>query len=412
MTADPAPTPTTIPAPGDADGIGPRIDAVFDEEFLAVVAASGPWPTGTAPRRASGRGRRPVRVGTRPRPPGSQHGVRPAGRRRPAGGRHRLRPDQRSPPPARVHRPAPPGRVRPTTRPGPIPRTVVGVSDLAAAFETHRPHLVGVGYRITGSLADAEDAAQEAWLRLSRLPDPGAVRDLRGWLTTAVARLCLDRLRSAAARREQHVGPWLPEPVVGGADPALDAVLRADDVRMAAMLVLERLSPDQRVAFVLHEALDLPFAEIAGVLGCTEATARQRASRARQVLADAPVPPPVPDAEAARVLARFGAALATGDARAVAEVLHPDVVFVSDGGGAVRAALHPVHGPAKVARLLVGLAGRGDLPARLRPATVNGAPGWLLPGPDGDPPAAAAAVAVRDGRIVAIYGVLDPSKLR
>ncbi|MEU6697679.1 hypothetical protein [Pseudonocardia sp. NPDC046786] len=103
MTADPTPTPTTIPPPGDADGIGPRIDAVFDEEFLAVVAASGPWPTGTAPRRASGRGRRPVRVGTRPRRPGSQHGVRPAGRRRPAGGRNRIRPDQRSPPPARVH---------------------------------------------------------------------------------------------------------------------------------------------------------------------------------------------------------------------------------------------------------------------------------------------------------------------
>ncbi|MEQ3554692.1 RNA polymerase sigma factor SigJ [Pseudonocardia nematodicida] len=282
-------------------------------------------------------------------------------------------------------------------------------AELAEAFAAHRAHLVGVGYRMTGSLADAEDAAQEAWLRLSRLPDPSAVRDLRGWLTTAVGRLCLDRLRSAAARRERHVGPWLPEPVVGGDDPALDAVLAQDDVRTAAMLVLDRLTPAQRVAFVLHEALDVPFTEIADVLGCSVAAARQHASRARRVLAGSPVPPRVPDAEATEVLDRFRAALATGDAGAVAATLAPDVVFVSDGGGVVRAALHPVHGADKVSRLLAGLARTENLLDGLV-VRVNGAPGWLLPGDAR--PASVTSVAVRDGLITGIYGVLDPSKLR
>lgn len=287
------------------------------------------------------------------------------------------------------------------------------MTPLADDFATHRGHLLGVGYRITGSRADAEDAVQEAWLRLSGTDDPDGIRDLRGWLTTVVARLCLDRLRSAVARRETHIGPWLPEPVVGGSDPSLDAVMRAEDLRMAAMLLLERLTPAQRVAFVLHEALDLPFAEVGAVLGCQEATARQHASRARRVLAAAPghPPVPVPDAEAAAVLARFAAALATGDTAAVAATLQDDVEFLSDGGGTVKAARRPVVGADKVARLLVGLTvkeGVGALPV----ATVNGAPGWLVPGPDGTGrPAGAVAVAVRDGRICGIYAVLEPSKL-
>lgn len=279
-------------------------------------------------------------------------------------------------------------------------------------FAALRGYLLGVGYRITGSRADAEDAIQDAWLRLADA-GPG-VRELRGWLTTVVARLCLDRLRSAAARRETHVGPWLPEPIVGGTDPALDAVVEAEDVRMAAMLLLERLTPAQRVAYVLHEALDLPFGEIAGVLGCPEATARQHASRARRVLAAAGGPdtgPAVPDTEADAALARFTAALATGDARAVAATLHPDVEFVSDGGGVARAALRPVLGADKVARLVRGLVAKDELGA-LSTAPVNGAPGWLLPDPDGTgAPRAAVAVTVRDGRITGIYAVLDPSKL-
>ncbi|MEJ8279366.1 RNA polymerase sigma factor SigJ [Pseudonocardia spirodelae] len=280
--------------------------------------------------------------------------------------------------------------------------------DPAEPFERHRAHLVGVGYRITGSLADAEDAVQEAWLRLAR-SDAGEVRDLRAWLTTTVARLCLDRLRSAAARRERHVGPWLPDPVVAGADPALDAVLRADDVRTAALLVLERLTPARRVAFVLHEALDLPFAEIAAVLGCSEAAARQHASRARREIDRAPAPPPVPPAEAAAALERFAAALATGDPVAVAATLGPDVEFLSDGGGVVRAARRPVRGAEKVTRLLLGLLREGDLLAG-SPVAVNGAPGWVVPGP-GARPASATALTVRDGVVVGIYAMLDPSRL-
>lgn len=165
---------------------------------------------------------------------------------------------------------------------------VVGAAGLAEEFEGHRPHLFGVAYRLTGSRSDAEDAVQEAWLRLARLTDENRaeIRDLRGWLITAVGRLGLDRLRSAANRRERYVGPWLPEPLVTYVDDntpdPLAAVVRDEGVRMAAVLVLERLTPDQRVAFVLHDAFDVPFAEIAAVLGCSTDAARQHASRGSQ----------------------------------------------------------------------------------------------------------------------------------
>ncbi|HEY0640085.1 MAG TPA: sigma-70 family RNA polymerase sigma factor, partial [Pseudonocardiaceae bacterium] len=148
---------------------------------------------------------------------------------------------------------------------------MVDTGELAAEFERHRPHLTGVAYRITGTLDDAEDAVQEAWLRLARQEDPAAIRDLRGWLTTVVGRIGLDRLRSAVARRERYVGPWLPEPLLGtpeSEDPLAAAVL-GEDVRLAALVVLERLTPEQRVAFVLHDAFGVPFADIAEVLGCS-----------------------------------------------------------------------------------------------------------------------------------------------
>ncbi|MQA27443.1 MAG: sigma-70 family RNA polymerase sigma factor, partial [Micromonosporaceae bacterium] len=165
---------------------------------------------------------------------------------------------------------------------------------LAARFDEHRAHLLGVAYRLSGIWADAEDAVQDAWLRLSGLDwqRRSEIRDLRGWLTTVVARLCLDGLRSATARRERYVGPWLPEPVVTplgtqpvtplGTQPSedpLDRVVRDDGVRMAAMVVLDRLTPEQRVAFVLRDAFSLPYPEIARTLGCSEAAARQHASR-------------------------------------------------------------------------------------------------------------------------------------
>ncbi|TCK21251.1 RNA polymerase sigma factor SigJ [Pseudonocardia endophytica] len=288
-----------------------------------------------------------------------------------------------------------------------------GTDQLAARFEESRAHLLGVGYRITGSLADAEDAVQEAWLRLARSDDPESVRDLRAWSTTTVARLCLDRLRSAAARRERHVGPWLPEPLVTTPDDTgpLAELVRAEDVRMAAMVVLERLGPAQRVAFVLHEALDLPYDEIGAVLGCSADAARQHAARARRAIADEPAPPRAPDIVAAAALQRFAEALAGGDASALTAVLHPDVVMVNDGGGRVSAARRPIAGPDKVSRLLFGLLGQyGPGLMDGRPVLVNGEPGFLVPG-DGDVSTSVTVLTLQDGLIRSIHSVLDPEKL-
>src|SRR5262245_28901668 len=154
-------------------------------------------------------------------------------------------------------------------------------------FEALRPHLMSVAYRLTGTVADAEDIVQDAWLRWDRAGHARKdIADLRAWLTTVVSRLGLDRLRSAAHRRETYTGNWLPEPVVTGFDAAdpLSAVVASEDARFAAMVVLERLSPDQRVAFVLHDGFAVPFAEVAEVLGINEAAARQLASRARKAV--------------------------------------------------------------------------------------------------------------------------------
>jgi RNA polymerase sigma-70 factor, ECF subfamily len=283
-------------------------------------------------------------------------------------------------------------------------------------IEEYRAHLVGVGYRMTGSLADAEDAVQEAWFRLYRLdPDErAAIRDPKAWLTTAVSRLCLDRLRSAVVRKESYIGPWLPEPLVStpeGDDP-LASLVRAEDVRMAAMVVLERLSPPQRVAFVLHDALRLPFDRIAEVLGCEPATARQHASRARRLVASSPAPPRAAVDEQQRLLSSLTTALADGDAEALAGLLHPEVVLVNDSGGMTPAARRVVLGPDKVARLLVGLSRRyaGQLLTDWAPVLVNGEYGYRSGG-HGGAPEAVTVLSLRDGRIAALYSMLNPAKL-
>ena len=226
-------------------------------------------------------------------------------------------------------------------------------------FEAHRAHLIRIGYRITGSLADAEDAVQEAWLRLAGLDSAtrAELRDERAWLTTVVGRLCLDRLRSAAARRERYVGPWLPEPLIttGDADDPLTAVVRDEGVRMAAMVVLEQLSPPQRVAFVLHDALAMPFAQIADVLGCSEAAARQHATRARRIVAEADPPARAQTAELGALLTRFAEAISRADGPALLAVLHPEAVWVNDSDGRTKAARRTIVGAEKVARLILGL---------------------------------------------------------
>jgi RNA polymerase sigma-70 factor (ECF subfamily) len=282
-------------------------------------------------------------------------------------------------------------------------------------FEQLRPHLLAVAYRLTGTVVDAEDVVQDAWLRWEAHHSI-AVDNLKAWLTTVVSRLALDRLRSAAHRRETYVGEWLPEPVVtelDGTDP-LAALVAGEDARFAAMVVLENLTPDQRVAFVLHDGFAVPFTEIADVLETSPESARQLASRARRAVAGAPPPAP----EHAEVVGKLLAAMAVGDLSAVVALLHPDVTFTGDANRRAPTAARVIHGSDKVARFLLGLARRyGD--QRLVDSGVlgliNGELGVYSPGADATDgwPAIAPriqALAVRDGRVVAIYDIANPDK--
>lgn len=283
---------------------------------------------------------------------------------------------------------------------------------LAAEFERHRSKLIGVGYRLTGSVADAEDAVQEAWLRLART-GPEQVRDLGAWLTTAVSRLCLDRVRSASARREQYVGPWLPEPLVRAADddPAR-LVAERDDLRMAVLRVLHELPADQRFALVLHDGFQVPFGEIAELLGCSAAAARQHASRGRRALAEADPTERAPQQVQQQLLDDFLAAVRSGDVAAISRTLHPRAVVYGDSGGRARTARRPVVGADKVARFAAGLVAKYGpaLFAGARPVLVNGDLGLLLPGSDAVEPRVM-CMAVRDDRIGEIFDVVNPDKL-
>lgn len=293
----------------------------------------------------------------------------------------------------------------------------MSTTSLADRFQAHRSHLLAVGYRMTGSVADAEDAVQDSWLRLSTA-DAATIDDLRGWLTTVVTRLCLDRLKSAAARRESYAGQWLPEPIVTArnvrsADP-LDVVVEREDTRLAALVVLDTLSPAQRVAFVLHDGFAVPFDDVAALLDVTPAAARQLASRARkQVDATAA---PVSDAEHDAAVGRLMIAMATGDLDGVVAALHPDCRMIGDSGGTTPTAAQVVRGPNKCARFylgLVGMYGPGTLESMV-PATVNGQLGFYTAGFAGARsfPARAGGFTVRDGLVWASYDFANPAKLR
>ena len=245
---------------------------------------------------------------------------------------------------------------------------------LAQEFDGQRQRLVGLAYRMLGSVTDAEDVVQEAWFRLSR-SEHGGIESLPAWLSTETARLCLDRLRVLRASREVYVGPWLPEPLVDRlADhgPGPSEIAEVDDsVRLALRVVLEALGPEQRVAFVLHDVFALPFEQVAEVLGTTSASARQLASRARRTVRDADPPPVLPVAQQRAATEAFARAATLGDLEGLVRVLAPDVVLRSDGGGLVRAATRPVVGVDHVARLLVGLRGQVG-PFEPEPVLVNG----------------------------------------
>ena len=278
---------------------------------------------------------------------------------------------------------------------------------LAQEFEHQRPHLRGVAYRMLGSISEAEDAVQEAWVRLDRR-DPGGSDDLRGWLTVVVGRICLDMLRSRRSRREDYAGSWLPEPIVSGApdeSPEHDAVL-ADSVGLALLVVLETLTPAERLAFVLHDVFAVSFDEIAQVVGKTPAAARQLASRARRRVREGA---PSPDADLAvqrRVVDAFLAASRAGDFEALVRVLDPDVVFRTDGGGVGPLARPPLVGADAVAHEIL-TSGRPFAPLG-RPAIVNGAPGVVV---EAGRRRYIVGFTVRDGRIAEIDLVGDPAKL-
>jgi RNA polymerase sigma factor (sigma-70 family) len=278
---------------------------------------------------------------------------------------------------------------------------------LAEELERQRPHLRAVAYRMLGSMTEADDAVQETWSRLERR-DPGG-DDLRGWLTVVVARISLDMLRSRRSRREQYAGTWLPEPVVSLAaddNPERDVVL-ADSVGLALLVVLETLTPAERLAFVLHDVFAVPFEEIAGVVGRTPGAARQLASRARRRVRAGP---PKADADLKvqrRVVDAFLAAARSGDMRALLKVLDPDVVLRTDGGGTGPLARPPAVGALAVAQQAQIFGTRFARLARM--VVVNGGPGAIIRPPNQPPIVAGFTIA--NGRIVAIDLIGDPAKL-
>jgi RNA polymerase sigma factor (sigma-70 family) len=278
---------------------------------------------------------------------------------------------------------------------------------LAERFEGHRARLRAVAYRMLGSVAEAEDAVQEAWLRLSR-QDASGIENLGGWLTTVVARVCLNMLHSRKARRVEPLDAHLPDPIVspeGELDPEQQALL-ADSVGLALLVVLDTLPPAERLAFVLHDMFDVPFDEIAPIVGRSPVATRQLASRARRrVKGTAPVPDP--DLTRQReVVQAFLAAAREGDFDALVEVLDPDVVLRADAGAVPAGVSRVVRGPEAVARQALAFAGLGPF---ARPALVNGAAG-IVAAPGGQL-AAVLGFTVARGKIVEIDILADPERL-
>jgi RNA polymerase sigma-70 factor, ECF subfamily len=306
--------------------------------------------------------------------------------------------------------------------PRPIGREI-DMTDPAVSFEPYRRRLLGLGYRMLGSMADAEDAVQETYLRWHGA-DRDNVSDPRAFLMTTTARICLNMLTSARARREEYVGPWLPEPVLDTAALAPDTRTElAEDLSFALLLTLDRLSPLERAAFLLHDVFDFSFNEVAAALERSEAACRQLASRARaQVRAARPrgaTAPPAGaseiDAKHAQLLSAFMAATQAGDLNAMTQLLASDVRIVTDGGGKVRAALQVIEGADRAVRFIKeATRKRPDTWWRedftMRFAIVNGLPGVIVDAPEG--PVQTAAIEIEGDVIRAMYVVRNPDKLR
>jgi RNA polymerase sigma-70 factor (TIGR02957 family) len=274
-------------------------------------------------------------------------------------------------------------------------------------FVAHRNLLFTVAYEMLGSAADAEDVLQETWLRWIKV-DLEQVRDQRAYLVRITTRQALNRLRTMSRRKEAYVGPWLPEPLLTAPDVAQDVELAAS-VSMAVMLVLETLSPTERAVFVLREVFDVGYDEIAGAVDKSPAAVRQIAHRARQHV-DARRPREVVSpSETRAALESFRRALDGGDLQGLLDVLAPEVVLVSDGGGIKQAAVRPITGADKVARFMVGGLGKNELPITVGITVVNGSPA-LVVHLDGELDGVM-AIRVEDARIVGLYYVRNPEKL-
>jgi len=286
--------------------------------------------------------------------------------------------------------------------------------ELAEAYQRARPRLVRVAYAVLGSVVEAEDVVSDVWLRLVPADAREPVQDLDAWATVAVARRALDVLRSARVQRQAYVGPWLPEPLLdppsssAPADPA-DRVSLDDTVSFALLVVLERLSPAERTAFVLHDLFAVPFDEVAVVVGRSPAAVRQLAARARQHVSAGAPRVKVDRGQHAATVAAFTQAAVSGDLAALLLVLDPDVTLTSDGGGHVSAARRPVHGADRVARFLLGMDSRNAPGQRLVPLSVNNGPALALL--DGDQVVAVAVLTLHDGRIRRVDLILAPDKL-
>jgi RNA polymerase sigma-70 factor (ECF subfamily) len=273
----------------------------------------------------------------------------------------------------------------------------------------YRGRLLGLAYRMLGSRSDAEDIVQDAYLRFAGAQD---VDNPEAFLVTVVTRLCLDRLKSARAQREIYVGPWLPEPVFDAEGLSPDAATElADDLSFALLLALDRLSPLERAAFLLHDVFDLQFSEVARMIDRTETACRQLATRARRAVRDArPAPSATPDNHA-RLLSAFSEAVASGDVSRLAGLLREDAIAMTDGGGRKTAALNPIKGADKIARFFISLAAKSaDLDIRIEPTMINGSVGALLY-VDGEIDHSL-SMAIDGERIAAIYIVRNPDKLR
>lgn len=287
-------------------------------------------------------------------------------------------------------------------------------------FENERPRLTGLAYRLLGSLTDAEDVVQDAWFRWQRA-DRAVIERPDAWLTTVVSRLGLDRLRARRREQDRYVGPWLPEPLVepitelaagshhDTTDPEAHAEL-ADSLTTAFLLLLEQLSPTERLTILLADVFDEPFSEVAAVLGKSESAVRQQAVRARRKLRAAPpAARAAGDPEQLRVAEAFLAATALGDVDAVLSLLAPDVVLLSDGGPDHHAARRPVLGPHRVSRLMLNLASRLPADATIDLGSVNGSPGIVVR--VGGHPAFVVAVEVVGSLVQGITVMVNPDKL-